>query len=253
MTIDLPRHTQIPQLRALWKEAFGDSDAYLDLFFNTAFSPSRCLCITEGDEVTAALYWFDCSFDGHPLAYVYAVATAQSRRGQGLCRALMTHTHRHLKQNGYLGVILVPGSDSLFSLYGKMGYSICSSVGELTCRAAEPAAALYELSVEEYAQRRRTLLPQGGVVQEGENLRFLATQFSFWGSSSFVLAARIEGEQLFCAELLGDLTQAPAILTALGCTQGHFRTVGQTRPFAMYLSLSDPPTQPPCYFGFAFD
>ena len=61
MIIDHPTTTQIPQLRSLWKEAFGDSDAFLDIFFQRAFSPQRCCCVTQGDAVVAALYWFDCS------------------------------------------------------------------------------------------------------------------------------------------------------------------------------------------------
>ena len=55
MNIDVPRKGQIPALRALWREAFGDSDAFLDTFFATGFSPDRCRCIVEGGEAQAAL------------------------------------------------------------------------------------------------------------------------------------------------------------------------------------------------------
>ena len=43
MTVDYPAAGQISGLRALWKEAFGDSDVFLDAFFAHGFSPSRCL------------------------------------------------------------------------------------------------------------------------------------------------------------------------------------------------------------------
>ena len=49
MTIDFPSHLQISDLRSLWKEAFGDGDVFLDAFFETAFTPRRCRCITEAD------------------------------------------------------------------------------------------------------------------------------------------------------------------------------------------------------------
>ena len=62
MTIDSPKIDQLPQLRALWKEAFGDTDAYLDSFFTLGFSPERCRCVTEDGQVSAALYWFDCPY-----------------------------------------------------------------------------------------------------------------------------------------------------------------------------------------------
>ena len=69
MNINHPISEQIPQLRILWKEAFGDSDNFLDIFYSTAFSPERCLCATIGCELAAMAYWFDCE----DYAYIYAV------------------------------------------------------------------------------------------------------------------------------------------------------------------------------------
>ena len=39
MRSDHPTDNEIPGLRQLWQEAFGDADAFLDSFFQTAFSP----------------------------------------------------------------------------------------------------------------------------------------------------------------------------------------------------------------------
>ena len=64
-----------PGLTKLWQQAFGDTDAFLDSFFGTAFSPERCLCIRLEERVAAALYWFDCQWEDKRLAYLYAVAT----------------------------------------------------------------------------------------------------------------------------------------------------------------------------------
>ena len=55
MTIKQPDSTQIPQLWDLWREAFGDSGEFLDAFFETAFSPERCLCATGNGQVIAAV------------------------------------------------------------------------------------------------------------------------------------------------------------------------------------------------------
>jgi len=96
MKIDYPLESQIGGLRLLWKEAFGDTDALLDVFWSTAFAADRCRCITIDDEVAAALYWFDCRFDDRPIAYIYAVATAKAQRKQGLCRKLMEDTRNLL-------------------------------------------------------------------------------------------------------------------------------------------------------------
>ena len=135
MTIDYPSENAIPQLRSLWKEAFGDEDSFLDVFFGTGFSPDRCRCIPLNGEIAAALYWFDCSWEGGPLAYLYAVATCKQYRGQGLCRKLMANTHEHLKYLGYTGAVLVPGEPSLFDFYSNMGYTAFGSVEDFSCRS----------------------------------------------------------------------------------------------------------------------
>lgn len=251
MRIDYPLQEQLPALRALWKEAFGDNDAYLDLFFDCVFSPDRCRCVTLEGQPAAALYWLDCRCDGRPMAYLYAVATGKKHRGQGLCRALLADTHSLLAELGYAGCILVPGEADLFEMYAGMGYQTATTIREFDCRAGEERAALREIGAEEYARLRRQYLKDGGVVQEGENLSFLAALARFYAGEDFLLCAAAEDGRLFAAELLGSADAAPGILTALGYPDGTFRTPGGEKPFAMYHPLSDAPA--PRYFGFAFD
>ena len=56
------------QLKALWKEAFGDPDSWIDSFFAAAFSPERCRCVVKDGQTAAALYWLDCTCNGKKLA-----------------------------------------------------------------------------------------------------------------------------------------------------------------------------------------
>lgn len=244
--------SDIPALRQLWKDAFGDTDAFLDGFFCTAFSLGHSRCVFIDDALAATLYWFDCSVGNRKLAYIYAVATAPAHRGCGLCRALMTDTHDHLRSLGYVGAVLVPGEASLFEMYRKMGYRVCSHVTEFSCAAAAGSIPLREASAEEYAAMRRQLLPAGGIIQEGANIAFLQKQAKLYAGEGFLLAADTSGETLRCIELLGDPRLAPTIVSALDKTRGHFRVPGDDRPFAMYLPLQeDAPA--PAYFGLAFD
>lgn len=253
MRIDAPSPTQIPQLRALWREAFGDTNAFLDIFFTTAFSPERCRCITDEDRVVAALYIFDCELESNRIAYIYAVATAASHRGRGLCRALMNETHRQLKDAGYTGCILVPGSAELFELYRKIGYSVCSNISYVEVDAKQLPIDIRAVSTQEYATLRRRFLPRGGVIQGKENLHFLRAQASFYAGDDFVLAVQKRQNTLYSPELLGNVERAPAIVNTLGCSSGKFRTPGNQKPFAMYLPLCDQSTAAPSYFGLAFD
>ena len=250
MNIDYPKQDQTDALRALWQEAFGDDDAFLDQFFTYGFAPDRCRCLTVDGQVAAALYWFDCSFQGKPLAYLYGVATAKKHRGKGLCRALAENAHAHLKYLGYAGAILVPADENLSEMYAKMAYSPCASVSEFVCTAAAEPAQMRKVDAEEFRLLRRQFLPENGVVQEGDNLDFLQTMADFYAGEDFLVVVARDDE-FFAPELLGNAQAAPGILAALRKNQGHFRGPGAGTPFAMYLSLSDCPD--PGYFGLAFD
>lgn len=252
-TVDEPADDQIPMLRELWTEAFGDGDEFLDMFFLRAFSKERSRCITSNGEVAAALYWFDCEHKGEKIAYIYAVATAKKYRGQRLCHVLMEDTHKHLKDLEYAGAVLVPGSKALFDFYSGMGYEICSSVKEFECEASDNHISVREINTEEYAELRRAYLPEGGIIQEKGNLDFLEMQAKFYTGEDFLLAARGEGDKLRGIELLGNAGAASDIVKALGYEQGAFRSVGDDKAFAMYYPLTEDSPLPPAYFGLAFD
>lgn len=252
MVIDYPGESQMPQLRQLWKIAFGDTDEFLDCFFGTGFSPERCRCVTQGDAVVAMLYWFDCEYAGQKLAYLYAVATHPDHRNQGLCRKLMADTHAVLASQGYAGAVLVPQREPLRKIYASMGYADCGAVSAINCVPAEEGVPLRNVSGEEFATLRRQYLPCGGVVQEGEGIAFLARTYELYAGEDFLLTAFLEDGFLFGAELLGNRDAAPGILKTLGCLRGRFRTPGTTMPFAMFHPLTEN-AAPPTYFGLAFD
>lgn len=251
MNIDKPDKSQVMGLRTLWREAFGDTDEFLDMFFSTAFSPERCACVTVDDDVAAALYWFDCECYGERVAYIYAVATAKAYRGQKLCHRLMEYTHNRLKDSGYSTAVLVPVTESLFGFYGTMGYKTCSYVSEVAVQADKDRIALQKIDKNEYAKLRRIYLPDGGVVQESENLDFLEQQAEFYSSDEFVLAARVEKGKFYGVEFLGNTEKLPSVLTALKEKEGQFRIVGKDRPFAMCYPINS--NKVPTYFGLAFD
>ena len=240
------------QLLKLWKDVFGEYDGFWELFLRTGFSPERCRCILENGQAAASLCWFDTQCLGQKLAYLYAVVTHPEYRNRGLCRRLMADTHRQLRELGYAGALLVPAESSLRAMYEKMGYRNCTTVTEFTCEAGADPVPLRAVGPAEYARLRREFLPWGGVVQEGENLRFLAEQAQFYTGEDLLLAVYREEDVLHGMELLGNAEAAPGILRTLGCAKGHFRTPGEEIPFAMFLPLRKDAVRP-AYFGFAFD
>ena len=252
MVIDRPAPGMEAQLLPLWNRIFGEHEGFWKMFLETAWSPERCRCIMADGTITAALCWFDTFCGGQKWAYLYAVMTHPEHRGRGLCRRLLADTEAHLTALGYDGVLLVPAEEGLRTMYRKLGYADCTRVTEFSCAAGEETASLRTVSTEEYAALRRQYLPHGGVIQEGENLTFLAAQAELLAGAGVLLAAWREGDALHCMELLGDKSNAPGIVKALGCKEGHFRTPGKDNPFAMGKKLQKKATFP-IYFGFAFD
>ncbi len=239
------------QLRPLWQLAFGDSAEFIGSFFAAAYAPERCRVIVRDDRVAAALYWLDAEYAGQKFAYIYAVATHPDFRNQGLCRQLMEETHAVLTGQGYSGALLMPAEEGLRQMYGKMGYRECCNVSEFSCKAGAPVPAR-SVEKDEYARLRRDFLPDGGVIQEGENLDYLATYANFYAGSDFLLAAAPQNGRLHGIELLGNRKAAPGILAALGYGEGTFRTPGEDIPFAMFRPLKEN-VKSPRYFGLAFD
>ena len=252
MTISEPGSRDQESLRKLWKAAFGDSDDFLDMFYARGFAPHRCRCVFDGNRVAAVLYWFDCLCQGRKLAYIYAVATDPAYRNRGLCRLLMEDTARHLKSLGYAGALLLPQDPGLRRMYEKMGYTPATTIREFTCQAAGEPLTLTELDPDAFARLRKAMLPPGSVLQEGENLSYLAGYAKFYRGPGFLATAFLDGDRLVCCELLGDTTKAAAIVRTFGAKDGTFRCPGTGLDFAMCISLADNCPNP-AYFGFPFD
>ncbi len=250
MIIEHPAYEDIPALRSLWQEAFGDSDAFLDLFFTLGFSPERALTAKEGENILAALYWFYCAWEENQSAYVYAVATKKEHRGKGVCRALMDKLHKEMGAMGS-STILVPADDGLRKFYARMGYRDFGGMEESVCCPAGAPVTVQKLSVTEYMQERRGFLPEGGIVQEGEVLPFLERMLTFYGGENWLLAGyQDEGKWVF-PEFFGDKALLPGILKALEIPSARVCSAGET-PFAMYRPINGEEKRP-TYFAFALN
>lgn len=247
MIIDRPYEKDYPGLQALWKEAFSDTDSFIHTFWEFGFSPNRCRCISVNGSVVSALYWFDAEIGGEKAAYLYAVATKNICRNQGLCRKLLEDTHLHLQSLGYAFAVLVPGTASLFDYYEKLGYRCFGGVRKALISASSTPVPLQEISPESYFSLSKGKYPENSVILGLHALQFLGRWGQFYQGENCLLAAAKDGQTLYVQAFWGDLGTAPAVLKALGCKDGHFITLGGTEPYAMYYPLT-PNTAPPAAF-----
>lgn len=239
----------IAAMKALWKQAFGDTDKFIDGFFSTSFLSDRCHCLYDGDKLTAALYWMKALQNRKPVAYIYAVATDEAYRGQGLCRRLMTETHEILKQQGYVGAVVVPATAELFSLYEKLGYQTFCYMDSHEIPAGDPIEITPSDPVTNH-MARTNMLDGNAVIQSG-GLDFLLTYNDFYEAQDCVFCAALEGETVYFQEFLGDRSKLPGVIAAMGGKTGKVRLPGNA-PFAMFHPLTTDATLP-TYFNMPMD
>ena len=238
----------IKQLKNLWKAAFGDSDEAIDTFFRLALSPERCHYLEEDGKIVSALYWLDCSCQDEKLAYIYADATDPDHRGKGLASRLMKQTHTRLKDLGYGGAVLKPAA-GLFPFYERLGYTTSGYIRRFAAVTAAIPAQLNALSVDGYAAARRRYLPENGILQEGETLRYLHAFARFYEGENALVCVGQDEPVIF--EYLGDPAAAPGILAALGIPEATIPTPGKEIPYAMYHPLNC--TKTPGYLGITLE
>ena len=245
MIIKHPEKENIPGLRSLWRATFGDTDAFLDSFFTSAFAENRCLCALEDSRILAAVYWFDCSWEDRPVAYIYALAADSDLRGQGIGKQLMENAHRVLKEQGYLGVCLVPGEEWLKGYYEKLGYR-SFGFARNDCIEAEGSAWITEIEAEDYRQERNRIL-KGAVLHSKQTFDFLERFCGFYAGENFLLCGALEENTLYIQEFLGACRNLPGILTYLGAEKAVYKQLQ-----AMYLPLNEE-TALPSYFGISMN
>ena len=117
---------QIPELRALWRNVFGDGPDFLDPFFTRVFVPENTLVWTEEGRVVSALYILPYTIPngGETLraAYLYALATEPAWRGRKIMSRLIEASFDLCAARGYALTMLVPAKDSLFGFYRGFGF-----------------------------------------------------------------------------------------------------------------------------------
>jgi len=122
------RPGDIPRLRLLWQLAFGDSEAYMDNFFNGYYRPERLVVLEDGDILSMAAV-FDTELVSGPQSYrtgyLYAVATHPDARGKGLAGALLGYADKYLRTQGYQAVTTVPAQPSLHDFFAANGFREC--------------------------------------------------------------------------------------------------------------------------------
>ena len=124
----------IAELKAIWKNAFGDPDWYIDFFFDRRFVAENTLVYTADNKPVSMFFMLSAqiNIDGvyKNTFYIYGVSTLPEYQGRGYSTALLKFANAHIAEN-VVATFLTPASESLFSFYKKQNYKSAFSVKEV--------------------------------------------------------------------------------------------------------------------------
>lgn len=147
--VEFANTSDFPQLMAMWRMAFADSDEYIQTFFDTMYKDGHAIVSREEGIAVACAYLLPCQLviNGHLYStyYLYAATTHPSHRNRGHMSGILRMAEEVAVERGIDFIVLVPAEDYLFNYYAKFGYQVAfySKIvhftrEELKGRALEP-------------------------------------------------------------------------------------------------------------------
>ena len=126
MDIRLLDDADIGAAKALWKQAFGDSDAFIDTYFRNKILPGQSLGLFDGGLISVVhMLPFTVCIQGRnlPTSFIAGAATARDRRGEGHMRTLLFESLKLMRKRGILMTHLYPFRHSFYENFGWATYS----------------------------------------------------------------------------------------------------------------------------------
>lgn len=123
--IEAAKPRMIPDLKRIWKICFGDSDEYINLFFERLFNPRLTAVAICGDQIIGATYLIAIKHyngDNEPIScfYGYAVGVLPEFRGNSACKKMNDYILDFCKKAN-MPYFVSPASDSLADYYISLG------------------------------------------------------------------------------------------------------------------------------------
>ena len=253
----------IPSLKAMWAECFGDPEMMVDDFYRILPDMGFGLvCELEGEVCGAAHMIEGMSFEnnGHiPCAYLYAVGVFERFRGHGMGSALSKGCKELAKKRGAEIICTQPAKKSLYQWYEDIidtRHRLCRSAVEL--ESSEGFAE--KISAEEYHALRESLLTgtehmsaTKAVIEFEEALCF-AYGGALFKTENGIAAAYLEEGACHVKELLtkGDmLKEAAAVGFKLGAAETVLYQASDNAE--SYVAYDNDKMSPGCIWNISFD
>ena len=112
--------------KALWKQAFDDSDAFIDTYFKNKILPGNSIGLFDGGLISVVhMLPFRIRIMGKdlPTAYIAGAATAAAHRGAGHMRTLLFESLKLMRTRGIMMTHLYPFKHSFYEKFGWATYT----------------------------------------------------------------------------------------------------------------------------------
>lgn len=117
----------IEQLKSLWKSLFGDTEAFISLFFHEVVRDENIRVLEEKGRILSALYMLPYPFriwkQEVTASYISGAGTLPEAQGRGLMRRLLIDSFKEMEHRQIPLSILIPAEPWLYGFYEKSGYA----------------------------------------------------------------------------------------------------------------------------------
>lgn len=129
--------TDIPALKALWQQAFGDEEAFVERFFEKRVlgQLQNAIVLEEQGVLVSMLYALPCilahgtSKAQYKAVNLVGVATQKDQQHKGYMRKLLEGAFAMLQEQGVVAIVLKPSNPRF---YEKFGFHICNTLYQVS-------------------------------------------------------------------------------------------------------------------------
>lgn len=131
--IRFARQSDIPALKALWKQTFEDEDAFIERFFEKRVlgQLKNAIVLEVQGVLVSMLYALPCTLAHGPSNTTYnavnlvGVATQSAQQNKGYMRKLLEAAFVMLQEQGVEAIVLKPSNPRF---YERFGFHICNTL-----------------------------------------------------------------------------------------------------------------------------
>lgn len=207
----------------IWKQVFGDSDKWLDMYTKSYLDYAKAFAAFEDGKMVSILSYYEHKglFDeaGNNLGQVpttYAGATPVKYRGHNYFMQIMSHIMGLCEKNGCLGIGIMPAEESLFTLYeDRFSYKSYFTATVINASSGDLTPWEYEMDVDrrptlnvisgpKYNQLREKILKgHAHLAFTNEQIKFVKDSSMLTGGNLFEIKGLSE-TSLACVERISN-------------------------------------------------